>query len=100
MFMLEFLFLHINLIFYLIQILQYAGRKEIRNVTRKKIALGLRKMTPVLLSAGSDCTLEMMDAQDQAVRILEGKNRIYALSETNLKGWIFRTITEVQYMRE
>ena len=52
-------------------------------MTRKEIALGLRKMTPVLLSAGPDCTLEMTDAQDQAVRILEGKNRIYALSETN-----------------
>lgn len=67
----------------MIQILQHAGRKEIRNVTRKEIAMGLRKMTPVLLSAGSDCTLEMTDAQDQAVRILEGKTRIYVLSEIN-----------------
>ena len=83
MFMLEFLFYQINIIFYLIQILQYAGRKEIRNVTRKEIALGLRKMTPVLLAAGQDCSLEMMDAQDKAVRILEGKTRIYVLSETN-----------------
>lgn len=67
----------------MIQILQYAGRKETRNLTRKEIAMGLRKMTAILLSAGPDCTLEMTDAQDQAVRILEGKTRIYVLSETN-----------------